>query len=83
MGDNAANRLTVLAAMENAILQNYDFIPLMNNASAALKGMKIEYFTEDEVFPMARGGVKYMSFNYDDAAWTAYVAEQGGTLNYK
>ena len=55
----------------------------MNNASAALKGMKIEYFTEDEVFPMARGGVKYMSFNYDDAAWTAYVAEQGGTLNYK
>lgn len=83
VGDNAANRLTVLAAMENAILQNYDFIPLMNNASAALKGMKIEYFTEDEVFPMARGGVKYMSFNYDDAAWTAYVAEQGGTLNYK
>ena len=80
---NAEWRIQVLGALENTILQNYDFIPLMGDSSAHLKGMKIEYVTEDEVFPMGRGGVKYMTYNYDDAAWDAYVAEQGGTLNYK
>ena len=78
-----ANRLAVLGALENVVLQNYDFIPLMGDASASLKGMQIEYYTEDEVFPMGRGGVKYMTYNYTDAEWAAFVAEQGGTLNYK
>ena len=80
---NAEWRIQVLGALENTVLQNYDFIPLMGDSSAHLKGMKIEYVTEDEVFPMGRGGVKYMTYNYDDAAWDAFVAEQGGTLNYK
>ena len=81
--EKAAQRIQVLGALEHAVLMNYDFIPLMNASSALLKGMKIEYYTEDEVFPMGRGGVKYMTFNYTDAEWEAYVAEQGGTLNYK
>ena len=80
---NAEDRILVLGALENAILQNYDFIPLMGDSSAHLKGMKIEYYVDDEVFPMGYGGVRYMTYNYDDAAWEAFVAEQGGTLNYK
>ena len=80
---DAATRIQVLGDLENVILQNYDFIPLMGDASAKLKGMKINYYVEDEVFPLSRGGVKYMTYNYDDAAWDAFVAEQGGTLNYK
>ena len=40
------------------------------------------FYTEDEVFPMGRGGVKYMTYNYTDAEWAAFVAEQGGTLVY-
>ncbi len=79
----AQERLEVLAALENIVLQNYDFIPLINDAGANLKGMQIEYYMEDEVFPMGRGGVKYMTYNYTDAEWDAYVQEQGGTLNYK
>ena len=77
-----ANKL-ILAALENAVLQNYDFIPLMGDSGATLKGMQIEYFLEDEVFPMGRGGIKYMTYNYTDAEWDAFVAEQGGELNYK
>ena len=76
-------RFEVLAALEKCVLMNYDFIPLMGDATAKLKGMQIEYYTEDEIFPMGRGGVKYMTFNYSDAEWDAFVAEQGGTLNYK
>ena len=75
--------LYILAALENCVLQNYNFIPLTGDNSAALKGMQIEYFLEDEVFPLGRGGVKYMTYNYTDAEWDAFVAEQGGVLNYK
>ena len=77
-----SNKL-ILAALENAVLQNYDFIPLMGDSGAALKGMQIEYFLEDEVFPMGRGGIKYMTYNMTDAEWDAFVVEQGGILNYK
>jgi hypothetical protein len=77
-----ANKV-ILAALENAVLQNYDFIPLMGDSGATLKGMQIEYFLEDEVFTMGRGGIKYMTYNMTDAEWDAFVAEQGGTLNYK
>ena len=73
----------ILAALENAVLQNYDFIPLMGDSSALLKGQQIEYYLEDEVFPLGRGGIKYMTYNYTDAEWVAFVTEQGGTLNYK
>ena len=44
----AADRLEVLAALEGTILQNYDFIPLTGDATAQLKGMQIEYHTEEE-----------------------------------
>ena len=65
------------------MLQNYNYIPLMGDSSASLKGMQVKFFTEDEVFPLGRGGVKYMTFNYTDREWEEYVASQGGTLNYK
>ena len=81
--EKAAQRFEILAKLEHTVLMHYDFIPLMGDSSARLKGMKVEYYTEDEVFPMSRGGVKYMTFNYTDAEWDAFVAEQGGTLNYK
>ena len=81
--NEAANRIKVLGALEGAVLQLYDFIPLMGNYSAALKSLQIQYYTEDQIFPMGRGGLRYMTYNYDDAAWDAYVQEQGGTLNYK
>ena len=79
----ANDRLNVLAALEGAVLQNYNYIPLTGDSTAQLKGMQVEYYTEEQIYPMAWGGIKYMTYNYDDAAWEAYVAEQGGTLNYR
>ena len=76
-------RLTILAALEGAVLQTYDMLPIMDDASAALKGMQIKYYTEEYIYGVGRGGVKYMQYYYTDAEWEAFVAEQGGTLNYK
>lgn len=84
-GTTAENalRLKILAACEGALLLRYDMIPLIDDNSASLKSYKINYYTENYVYGVGRGGVKYMTYNYDDAAWTKYVKENGGTLNYE
>ena len=75
-------RLAILGALEGAVLQNYNFLPIMDDASAQLRGQQIEYYTEDYIFGMGFGGIKYYTFNYTDAEWDAYVAENNGELDY-
>ncbi len=84
-GTTAENalRLKILAACEGALLMRYDMIPLIDDNSAALKGYKINYYTENYVYGVGRGGVKYMTYNFDDADWAKYVKDNGGTLNYE
>ncbi len=79
---NPADRFAILAGLEGAILSTYDMIPLTGDASAGLKGMQIKYYTEDYIYGVGRGGVKYMKFNYTDAEWADYVQSQGGKLVY-
>lgn len=75
-------RLAILGALEGAVLQNYNFLPIMDDASAQLRGQQIEYYTEEYIFGMGFGGIKYYTFNYTDAEWDAYVAENNGELDY-
>ena len=83
--DNATTeqRLEILAAIENEILQTYDYIPTLQDASAALLSKQV-YYVVDEYNPiMGRGGIAYMKYNYNDAQWAEYVASQPeGTLKY-
>ena len=76
-------RLDILAAIEGVVLQQYNMIPVLLDASASLKGMRIKYYTEEYIFGVGRGGVQYYTYAMNDAEWAAYVAEQGGTLDYK
>ncbi|MGN1104585.1 MAG: ABC transporter substrate-binding protein, partial [Candidatus Coproplasma sp.] len=80
---DASLRLKILAAVEGAVLQQYDMIPVGLEASASLKSMRINFYTEEYVFGMGRGGLQYYTFKMNDADWAAYVSAQGGTLNYK
>ena len=80
--DRKEDRLQILAALEGAILLNYNFIPIMDAASAVMRGMQILYRTEEYVQELEFGGVKYFTYNYSDAAWEEYVAARGGKLDY-
>ncbi|MDO4377997.1 MAG: ABC transporter substrate-binding protein [Erysipelotrichia bacterium] len=84
-GTTAENelRLDILAAMEGAVLQQYDMIPVGLKATASLRGMRVKYYTEEYVYGMGRGGVQYYTFAMNDDEWSNYVKEQGGTLDYK
>lgn len=79
---NPEDRFAILTGLEGAVLSTYDLLPLTGDATANLKGMQIKYYTENYVYGVGRGGLKYMDYNYTDAEWADYVAEQGGSLVY-
>ncbi len=80
--ENPEVRLQILGALEGAVLLNYNFLPIMDDASAQMRGQQINYYTEEYIFGMGFGGIKYYTYNYTDAEWDAYVAENNGMLDY-
>ncbi len=84
-GDGIADvetRLDILAALETVILGTYDYLPMLQDASAALLSKQVFYVVEEYNPIMGRGGIRYMKYNYNDADWAAYVASEGGELTY-
>ena len=77
------DQLTALGAVEAAILKEYYSVPVFSMYYANLMGYKTDYVTYEYNTFMGYGGIRYMSYNFDDTEWAAFVAEKGGTLNYK
>ena len=75
-------RLTILAGIEGEVLKTYDYLPMLQDSSMALLSQQVYYVTEDYNPVLNYGGLAYMKYNYNDAEWAAYVAEQGGELTY-
>jgi hypothetical protein len=44
---------------------------------------QVDYVTYEYNTFMSYGGLKYMTYNFDDAAWDAEVAAQNGEIDYK
>lgn len=82
-GLEESQRLQLIAALEEQILQVYYTVPLQNEFAASMLSYKVDYITYEYNTFMRYGGFKYMTYNYDDAQWAAAVAEQNGELNYK
>ena len=77
-------RLTILAEFEKVILGTDYYLPFMQDASGFLLSKKVNYVLgrNDYNAVLGRGGMAYMTYNYNDADWAAYVASQGGELTY-
>lgn len=84
-GDGKASidtRVEIMAGLEGKVLLTYDYIPFILDASMSLLSQQVYYVVDDYNIMMGRGGIQYMRYNYNDEAWTAHVAEQGGELKY-
>lgn len=77
------DQLTALGAVETAILKEYYSIPVFSRYSASLMGYKVDYISYEYNTFMGYGGIRYMTFNYDDTAWAEFVASNNNILNYK
>ncbi len=73
--------LTVLSALEAAILTRFEAIPLVARASASLNSFKIENGSPSYINLIGYGGIRHLTFNYDDAGWTQFVKEHNGNLS--
>lgn len=76
-------RLNILSAIEVTVLGTYDYLPMLQDASAALLSQQIFHVVEEYNPVMGRGGIMYDKYNYDEAEWKAFVDSQpDGTLSY-
>lgn len=77
------DQLAALGAVETAILKEYYSIPVFSRYSASLMGYKVDYISYEYNTFMGYGGIRYMTFNYDDTAWAEFVVSNNNILNYK
>ena len=78
-----ATKLDILSAMETAYLQKFYRIPLAGTTICSMLSYQLDYYTQEYNFAYGFGGSRLMKFNYDDAEWAQYVADQGGKLSYE
>ncbi len=84
-GDGIADvetRLDILAACEGKILESYNYLPMLQDGSMSLLSQQVYYVIEEYNPILGRGGITYAKYNYTDGEWAAYIAEQGGELEY-
>ncbi|MBE6980067.1 MAG: hypothetical protein E7431_06795, partial [Ruminococcaceae bacterium] len=76
-------KLQILADMEENYMNLFYRIPLASSTVPFLMSYQADQYTQDYNIMYGFGGIELMSFNYTDAEWEAFVAEQGGTLSYE
>ncbi len=76
-------KLVILSYIESAVLGSYQCIPYGTYTDCSLFSKKIQYATEDYNIMYGYGGIRLMSFNYNDKEWAEFVAGQNGTIDYK
>ncbi len=76
-------KLEITAAMEEQYLKKYYRIPLCATTICELLSYKLSYYTEAYNIMYDFGGLRLMSYNYNDSEWSDFVKSQGGTLSYE
>jgi hypothetical protein len=75
-------RLEILAKVELGLLQRYHTTPIYYRTAASLQSRKVIYATEDYVQLVAYGGIRFMTYAYDDVAWAEYCTQNNNQLTY-
>ena len=75
-----ATRCAFLAACEKCFLSYYTTTPVYYRNVASLHSQKVNFATYQYVMNVIFGGVRYYTYNYDDAEWAEYTANN--TLQY-
>lgn len=65
----------ILAGIEAGILNRFEAVPLVARASSSINSFKIENGSPTYINLIGYGGVRHMTFNYDDAEWAKFVEE--------
>ncbi len=81
-----STKLEITSKLEEAFLKTYYRIPLCATTICSMLSYQCSYYTEDYNIMYGFGGSRLMSYNYDDAEWATFVADQIaelGELDYQ
>lgn len=73
-------KVKVLAACELAQLQTTVNIPIFYSYTNSLKSAKYNNGVDTYLQLIGFGGIRHVTYNYTDAEWDAFVANNGGNL---
>ena len=76
-------KLSILSQMETEFLKQYYRIPLFSSETATLLSQRVSYYTNNYSNVYGFGGLRLMTYHYDDAQWAAHVEDLGGTVSYE
>lgn len=73
--------LNILAGLEAGIINRFEAIPLVARATSSLNSFKIENGTSTYINLIGYGGIRHMTFNYDDAGWDSFCGKYNNKLS--
>ena len=76
-------KLGILANLEENYLEKYYCIPLASMTTCSMDSYKVQSYTDEYNIMYGFGGIRLMTYNYDDAEWTEFVSSQSGALSYE
>ena len=76
-------KLSILSQMEEQYLKKYYRIPLAGTTACTMLSYQINYYTDEYNIMYGFGGLELTNYNYTDAEWAEFVAEEGGVLSYE
>lgn len=76
-------KLGILAGIEENYIEKYYCIPLASMSTCEMISYKVNYAAEEYNVMYGFGGLRLMTYNYDDTEWAEYVASQSGALSYE
>ena len=74
-------KLNILAGLELGILGRFEAVPLLAQGTSSLTSFKVENGTNTYINLVGYGGIRFMTFNYNNAQWAKAVSEAGGDLS--
>ncbi|MBQ8953741.1 MAG: hypothetical protein IJ048_06460, partial [Clostridia bacterium] len=76
-------KLHITATMEEEYLKKYYRIPLAGTTACFMQAYQCSYYTDEYNIMYDFGGMRLMTYNYTDAEWADFIAEEGGVLAYE
>lgn len=75
-------KLSILAGLEKNFLEKYYCIPVCTTTVCSMLSYKTSYYTENYSIMYGFGGLRLMTYNYTNAEWAAFVADNNGEIGY-
>ncbi len=76
-------RLDVLAGLEAGVLKRFEAVPLVARSEASMNSFKIEDGAKNYVTYVGYGGIRNITFHYNDAQWENFLESNNYNLSEK